>query len=529
VSAAGAGRAAAMAPAGAGHVPRGKTLRARHVLRPLLVVLGAFALRLHELGARSLWTDEGSTWTAARGGLAAIVKRCAEREESPPLYYLLTHVALRLGDGEVALRMVPALASTLLVWLTYRFARLYAGRGQALVAATLVALSPFQVMYAQEARSYALAALFMVASLYLFARAFQLGRRRAWLPYVLVTALGLWTQVITLLGIGTQALLLLGRPDRRRTGRWLLAQAVVALLYAPWLALSWGRGESAAAGHWYLSAPDAHQVFRLARAVAIAPVPIVRAAPGSSLPGLAHWLGAPAALWLVTVLTLVPFALAFLGLRAPAQRRPLLATLLGMLLLPPAVVLAASPWVSLWLPRFFVFLSVPFALLTAHGLARLRPRALGVAWSAALALLAAFGLAQYQSDAAKEDWRGVARHIAAHSTPGRTIVLVMFDEDAFRFYDAQQPAPLPTLEVSHADAPLGGTLTLRQRDEVEAGVRQRIAGYDDVWVVRRSLTSESRREMTRRTDAVAAESRRLLEDRTWHSPGGPVTARRWVR
>jgi mannosyltransferase len=501
----------------------------RRVVAPLLVTLAALALRLHGLGARSVWADEGSTWTAARGGLATMLARCMDREESPPLYYLLTHAALLLGDGEFQLRLVSALASTLLVWLTYRFARLWAGRGEALAAAALVALSPFQVMYAQEARAYALAALLTVASLYLFVRVFLLGRRRAWPWFVVVGALGLWTQILTLLGTGAQAMLLLGRPTRRRIGAWLLAQVAIAALYLPWVIASWGRGGSAAAGHWYIPTPNHHQILRLVRDVLVSPVPIVSAESGSRLPGLARWLGAPGAWLLIGTLVLVPLALALPGRRGYPARRPVLAALLGLLLLPPAAVLAISPWTSLWLSRFFVFLTVPFAVLLAHGLARLRPRALGLAWGAALGLLALFALAHYDDGYAKEDWRAVARDVAAHSTPGRTIVLVMFDEDPFRFYDTRRPRPLPTMEVSHDEAQLGGTLTPRQQDELEAKVRRGAAAFDEVWVVHRSLTSESRRDMTRRTEAVAAEGRRLLEDRTWESPDGPVVARRFTR
>ena len=52
---------------------------------PLIAVLtGALMLRLSGLGGRSLWTDEGSTWTAASAPLKELIRLCAEKDASPP-------------------------------------------------------------------------------------------------------------------------------------------------------------------------------------------------------------------------------------------------------------------------------------------------------------------------------------------------------------------------------------------------------------------------------------------------------------
>ncbi len=494
------------------------------------VLAGALALRLYHLGMRSVWTDEGSTWTAAAASFGTLVRRCAEREESPPLYYLLTSLALRLGQGEVQLRLVSALASVLLVWATYRFARLFAGRGEATLAAALLAVSPFQIMYGQEARSYVLVALFMVGALHFFARAVLLGRPRAWFPYVLASVLGMWTQSIALLGVGVQAALVLLSPAaRRRLVPWLRAQLVVAALCLPWVLASWGRGAGLDETHWYVTAPGPHGLVQVVRTLFLAPGPIVTREPGMTLPGLEAWLPRPLAWLLLVVLVGVPLVRALGGLAGPAPRGPMLRLTLAGLLLPPAAVLAVSPWVPLWLPRFFVFLSPMVVVLLAHGLVRLRPRALGAAWSVLLLLMYLFGVAHYDRDHGKENWRGVVGHIATASAPARTCVLVLFDVDPFAFYDSRLATPLPAFEVSHAEAPFSGHLTPAQLDEAAAAARVRSAGFDEVWVVSRSLSSESRHELKRRTERVAAEGRTLVEDRTWPSPGGRVFTRHYRR
>ena len=94
----------------------------------LAVLLGALGLRLWHLGARSLWTDEASSWTAATSPIRELLRLCAEKDASPPLFYLLTSLPMKLGSDEAHLRFVSALASLGLVWLTYRLARLLWGR-----------------------------------------------------------------------------------------------------------------------------------------------------------------------------------------------------------------------------------------------------------------------------------------------------------------------------------------------------------------------------------------------------------------
>ena len=251
-----------------------------------LVLLGALALRLWHLGARSLWTDEGSTWTAATSSLRELIRLCAEKDASPPFYYLLTSLMTRLGESEAHLRLVSVLASLGLVWLTYRLARLVAGRGESTLAAALTALSPFQLMYAQEARTYALVAFLSVASLYLFLRAAFLERPRAWLPYLAVSTLALYTQSIAVLSLGVQgALALLTQAGRRSLKRWALALSACAALYLPWLFVTVQQMSRLSHSHWYLAPPGEHGVFQVLRAVFLSPVPLIATPAGAQVPG----------------------------------------------------------------------------------------------------------------------------------------------------------------------------------------------------------------------------------------------------
>lgn len=495
-----------------------------------LVLVAAAALRWWNLGARSLWTDEGSAWTAASSPLPRMIHLCAVKDASPPLYYLLSSLALRFGDSEVQVRLVSFLASIGLVWITYRLARLAWSRGTAAVAAAFMALSPFQLMYAQEGRTYALVAFLTLAALHLFARAVLFDRRRAWLPFVLVSALALYSQDLALLGVGVQAAFVVLTPaGRRRFVPWMLAQVAVLALYLPWLFVSLAQAEHLSSSHWYLESPDSHGVFQVLRAVFLSPVPVVTPIAGATWPGLEAWLPRPAAHALLLLLPAVPLAAAAAGSLDRGPRARLARFAWGALVLPLAAVFAVSFRVPLWLPRYFVMLTAPLALLLAYGLARLRPPALAAVWGVVLAASWGYACARYQTDYSKEPWREAVARIAAEHAPGGTAALVTFDLDPFTYYDRRQPHPVQAFEVSHPDVPFASSYTPRQLDELTEAARRRTRDFQEVWVVVRSPNSAIRREVAARAESVAAENRTLIERDSLGAAGGPLRLVRYRR
>lgn len=124
-----------------------------------LILLVALLLRLPAAGVKSLWLDEAySAYQAEREELATPV--FVERPH-PPLYYTLLHHWVRLaGDGEMALRLPSAAASVAGIGVLYLLARTLTSRQAALLAAALLALSPLDQWYAQEARMHIFVTLF---------------------------------------------------------------------------------------------------------------------------------------------------------------------------------------------------------------------------------------------------------------------------------------------------------------------------------------------------------------------------------
>ena len=123
----------------------------------------------------------GAEWSV----LGTIRGLAVEKPEHVPLYFLAARSWVELlGNFIAARRALSALASVATILGVYWLGReLFGSARTGQVAAALVALSPFHVQYAQQARPYALWALLVVLASALLLRALRLDRRRLWILY----------------------------------------------------------------------------------------------------------------------------------------------------------------------------------------------------------------------------------------------------------------------------------------------------------------------------------------------------------
>jgi mannosyltransferase len=185
-----------------------------------LVVAAGAAVRFVGLGHQSF--DSGETVTAARiihPSYIATFHAYSTIERSGPLYYTLAWGWAHLfGTSEVGLRSLSAIFGTATIVIVFALARELFSRRAALIAATLVAVSPDLVWYSQEARSYALFILLGAASLYFFVRAIRRPSDGALAGWAVCSALALSTHYFSAFAIAPEAAWLLwaarGRPRR---------------------------------------------------------------------------------------------------------------------------------------------------------------------------------------------------------------------------------------------------------------------------------------------------------------------------
>lgn len=210
-----------------------------------VAVVAAIGLVLRVLQRSPLWLDEALSANIAALPLGDI-PGALKRDGHPPLYYLLLHGWQDVvGDGAGAVRLLSAIVGLALIPLAWVAAQRLGGRRAAWAAVLLVALNPFVLRYATEARMYELVMVLALAAWLVADDALRrpgMGRLAA--LAALVSAL-LWTHywgiwLAAAAGIGVLVLATLAhrqdRPDDRRAALRVAGALVVgALTFLPWV------------------------------------------------------------------------------------------------------------------------------------------------------------------------------------------------------------------------------------------------------------------------------------------------------
>jgi uncharacterized membrane protein len=163
-----------------------------------------------------------------------------EDPQHPPLYFLLTRLWVQwFGNSVAVTRSLSALVSLLIFPCIYWLCQeLFASPLVGWMALALVAISPFHVLYAQEARPYSLWTVTILLSSAALLRAIRLKTKLSWGMYAIASLLGLWTTVLSgvvLIAHGVYVFI----TEKFRFSKTLtayLAAALTSLLaFTPWL------------------------------------------------------------------------------------------------------------------------------------------------------------------------------------------------------------------------------------------------------------------------------------------------------
>lgn len=133
------------------------------------ILLLAALLRFYGLGDKSLWGDEiaQAVWSAWDW------PQLWQKFRAPPdflSHFVLVHLAHMFGTNEFWTRLPSAFTSLLTVPLAYVLTKRLTDRATALIAMLLVAVAPYQIWYAQEARMYAALGCYAILALYFMVR-----------------------------------------------------------------------------------------------------------------------------------------------------------------------------------------------------------------------------------------------------------------------------------------------------------------------------------------------------------------------
>jgi mannosyltransferase len=490
------------------------------LLIPGIVLLLADGYRL---GRLSLWRDEAYTVDAAGRPLPRIFAMLAHTDAVNGAYYLLMHAWTAVaGSSAAALRLPSVLAMAVAAVVTAATGSRLAQAGRlpapvltGVVAGLLFVAAPQVTRYAQDARAYGLVTMCATVATYLLLRAAGDARWRWWAAYgAAITATGLFNLLALLLVAAHGITLWIARARQRAAGagrpvpvsRWLAAAGAATAALSPLLAAGFGQRKQIS----WLERPGlaavSHLVVSFAGSQSLVP-----------LLGLLMLTGAIATL-------------------ADRPRAPLdMATVaVPWLVLPAAVLLAASQLRPVYDARYLVFCLPALGLLTAAGLAwvtrfaamlPVRGAGGGAAWLLAaliLVLLAALVLGPQRSvrlaSSRLANLRGAAAVLAAQGRRGDAVLYVPSKN---RVFSVAYPAPFRRLrDVALAESPaaaanLAGT-------EVPVGIlRARFASVVRVWVVSGRRMFPHPASVLERAEAALLRSFRLV--RRWYVGQGMLS------
>jgi len=254
----------------------------RHYLILLTIVFVGASLRFSNLGLKPLWLDEVITATFSLGknyqdfpldvvlplnklsqvftyhqGVTCpqIAENIASQSTHPPLFFCSLYNWLGwmtpLGKHWVVkLRSLSALSGTLAIAVMYGMNSLAFSRRAGIMAASVMAVSPFAVYLSQEARHYTLPMVLISLSLWVLLRIGQdIFRVQGvkfwvWLLWVVVHAISFYVHYFCILAfiaeICTLLLLMLRYQQKiiKKTQTWLgfiISVISVAIAFLPWL------------------------------------------------------------------------------------------------------------------------------------------------------------------------------------------------------------------------------------------------------------------------------------------------------
>lgn len=405
-----------------------------------ILLVGAF-LRLHALDSESAWLDEAFAIRIARGGLDEIFLE-TRLDVHPPLYYIVLSGWLALTGGSVwSARLLSVVFSLMTLVATHVVGTRLAGRTAGLAAASLLAVSVFQIEFAQEARMYAQLTLLATLSMYGFIRLFDRPHPGWFITYTVATLLMTWTHVYAAFIIAAQALVVgIDLLWRRRgaletTGCWIAAQSLVFAAFLWWLPVFTWQVSLVQTRFWiaepppfgfltafrtYAGSPALLRILLGLAALGLWRVSRPRAEASSPRPAwlfLLPWLAAPIA---------IPFALSFVG----------------------------SP---IFLPKYTIAASVPFALLAAAGIAALPGAWLRLAVLTVTVIVSTTSLPRLYDVQTKDGWRQAVPIVERLAGPDDAVVVYpYFNTLAYDLYRQRTDLQVRAFPLFTAPPPADG-------------------------------------------------------------------------
>ncbi|MCX7681522.1 MAG: glycosyltransferase family 39 protein [Anaerolineae bacterium] len=389
------------------------------------------------------------------------------RQNGPLYYFILRGWIALAGTTEYGMRFLSLACGTLAVSLAYVLGRRLFDRRSGLLAALLVATSPYLTWYGQEAKMYALVLVQAMLALYALRRALDGGGWHWWAVQLVATTMAFYTHILAALLIPLQIVLYFVWWPRSRS-QWKAALFSLGCLTLPYLPLA----------AW--QAPSILQ----ARATGFYPYTLDQMAQIL----LNGWsLGITGIGWPWGVIA--PGVLAAWGLLRPVhrdERRNQLA-LACWIALPLVCVWLISLRQPLFTDRYLIWSAPAFYLSLSwavSGLVQVRGwgRYVALVLMALIVTCNGANLWEQATGPFKSDFRSAAAYVASRYHPGELIMFqIPHGRYTFDYYFTVEGYPWADGLFTNHRAPDGSYLVSEQ--ESAARMAALTSGYQTIWLV----------------------------------------------
>jgi hypothetical protein len=335
-------------------------------------------------------------------------------ESSPPLFFVLAWLSVKLGDPTLWIRLPSILLGSATVPVVYALGRELAGRATGLIAAGVMTCAPFAVYYGIEARPYATMMFFVAVSTLALVRALR-DRSLPWLAvYVVASAAAAYSHYTCVFVLAGQAAWSLWA-WREEWRRLLIANGAIVALYLPWV--PYLQGKDLAVYRQLYPLGTARVLTDLLR-----PMPGHPSAPLRAIPtdlGLA----------VIGVCALAGGLALARGVRARRLSTPRPAPHVALLVLlvlasPVGVLLYSLLGTDIWLPRNLSASLPATAVLLGVALAALPRPLTALSAVAVLAVLGAGTARSFDPVYARGPFRAIAGYLDRVAAPHDPITIV---------------------------------------------------------------------------------------------------------
>ncbi|MDD1720574.1 MAG: glycosyltransferase family 39 protein [Euryarchaeota archaeon] len=457
----------------------------RYGLALLAITLLGLALRTYHLTAQSIWYDEAYSVWIAKLSVSQLVTEAAANDNHPPLYYLLLHYwSLLFGTSEGAVRFLSLVFGVLAIPMTYAVGRQLFNEEAGLVGALLLALSLLNIQLSQETRMYSLMVLLALVSMYFFLRFLQQRTPLITIGYVLSTVLLLYTHVYAVLILVIQniyfvTLFLLSNKRTFRIGQWIALEAIVMILFVPWIAVLVPRTLHIEKSGFWIQPPTVNTLVQTFTAYAGTTTLLTLFLILSVLSLFTYYKVQGAMDWKAPFHALTSYAWN-VRIHNIAAVYLLVVWVLALNILPFAISRLSTP---IYLYKYTIAASVALYLLVAAGISTINWRYAKVGVILVISIVCVANVQPYYTTIAKPQAREAINTVVQNANSGDLAILwPSWHTEVFSYYNTKADLPV---------SPITSTSVASITNETHS----KIEGHDRIWWVYARYDSASNQQV----------------------------------